>query len=179
MKLFELSPRTRDYHARLSAFMDELVYPNETTYEAQGQCSDRWQPRSIVEELKTRAQAAGLWNLFLPDKGAGPGLTNLEYAPLCELMGRVPWAPEVFNCSTPDTGNMEVLVRYGTAEQNERWLKPLLAGTIRSCFAMTEPDVASSVATNIRARIERQGNHYVLNRHKWWTSGAGDPRCKV
>jgi len=177
--LFDLSPRAQDYRARLAAFMEEHVYPNEATYRAQGQTGERWQPRPIVEELKTRAQAAGLWNLFLPDSTRGAGLTNLEYAPLCELMGRVPWAPEVFNCSAPDTGNMEVLVRYGTPEQNERWLKPLLAGDIRSCFAMTEPDVASSDATNIQARIERRGDEYILNGRKWWTSGAGDPRCRL
>lgn len=177
--IFNPSPRAKDYHARLSAFMDEHIYPNEKTYHAQGQTADRWQPRPIVEELKTRAKAAGLWNLFLPESGLGAGLTNLEYAPLCELMGRVSWSPEVFNCSAPDTGNMEVLVRYGSPEQQERWLKPLLAGTIRSCFAMTEPDVASSDATNIRARIERQGDEYILNGRKWWTSGAGDPRCKI
>lgn len=159
--------------------MDEHVYPHEPTYQAQGQSGDRWQPRPIVEELKARAQAAGLWNLFLPDSELGAGLGNLEYAPLCEIMGRVAWAAEVFNCSAPDTGNMEVLVRYGTPEQQARWLKPLLGGTIRSCFAMTEPDVASSDATNIQSRIERQGEEYVLNGRKWWTSGAGDPRCKL
>jgi acyl-CoA dehydrogenase len=177
--IFDSSPRAKDYHARLSAFMNEHVYPNEKTYHAQGEIGDRWQPRPIVEELKAKARAASLWNLFLPESGLGAGLTNLEYAPLCEIMGRVSWSPEVFNCSAPDTGNMEVLVRYGTPEQQERWLKPLLAGTIRSCFAMTEPDVASSDATNIRSRIERQGDEYLLNGRKWWTSGAGDPRCKI
>lgn len=177
--IFEPSPRAKDYHARLTAFMDEHVYPNENKYHGQAQTGDRWQPRPIVEELKIRAKAAGLWNLFLPESALGAGLTNLEYAPLCEIMGRVSWSPEVFNCSAPDTGNMEVLVRYGTPEQQERWLKPLLAGEIRSCFAMTEPDVASSDATNIRARIERRGNEYVINGRKWWTSGAGDPRCKI
>jgi acyl-CoA dehydrogenase len=177
--LFNLSPRAQDYRARLAAFMDEHVYPHETTYRTQGQTADRWQPRPIVEELKARAKAAGLWNLFLPDSTFGAGLTNFEYAPLCELMGCVPWAPEVFNCSAPDTGNMEVLVRYGTPEQKERWLTPLLAGDIRSCFAMTEPDVASSDATNIQARIEKQGSEFVLNGRKWWTSGAGDPRCRL
>jgi acyl-CoA dehydrogenase len=176
---FDFSSRALDYRARLTAFMDEHVYPHETTYRAQGQSGDRWSPRPIVEELKSRAKAAGLWNLFLPDSTLGAGLTNLEYAPLCELMGRVLWAPEVFNCSAPDTGNMEVLVRYGTSQQQEQWLTPLLAGTIRSCFAMTEPDVASSDATNIQARIEKQGNEYVLTGRKWWTSGAGDPRCKL
>jgi acyl-CoA dehydrogenase len=177
--LFELSSRAKDFRARLAAFMEEHVYPHESTYHAQGQSADRWQPRPIVEELKARAKAAGLWNLFLPESRLGPGLSNLEYAPLCEIMGRVAWAPEVFNCSAPDTGNMEVLVRYGTPEQQERWLKPLLDGAIRSCFAMTEPEVASSDATNIQARIERQGEEYVLNGRKWWTSGAGDPRCKL
>jgi acyl-CoA dehydrogenase len=177
--LFELSSRAKDYRDRLSAFMDEHVYPHEATYHAEGQSGDRWQPRPIVEELKVRAKAAGLWNLFLPDSDLGPGLSNLEYAPLCEIMGRVAWCAEVFNCSAPDTGNMEVLVRYGTPEQQASWLKPLLEGAIRSCFAMTEPDVASSDATNIQARIERQADEYVLNGRKWWTSGAGDPRCKL
>jgi acyl-CoA dehydrogenase len=176
---FELSSRAQDYRDRLTAFMDEHVYSHEATYHAQGQSGDRWQPRPIIEELKARARAAGLWNLFLPDSELGAGLGNLEYAPLCEIMGRVAWAAEIFNCSAPDTGNMEVLVRYGTPEQQERWLKPLLGGTIRSCFAMTEPDVASSDATNIQSRIERQGEDYVLNGRKWWTSGAGDPRCKL
>ncbi len=177
--MFETSSRAQDYRNHLTAFMEEHVYPNEATYQAQGRSGDRWQPRPIIEELKARARAAGLWNLFLPESDLGPGLTNLEYAPLCEIMGRVVWAAEVFNCSAPDTGNMEVLVRYGTAEQQARWLKPLLEGTIRSCFAMTEPDAASSDATNIQARIERQGEEYVLNGRKWWTSGAGDPRCKL
>jgi acyl-CoA dehydrogenase len=176
--IFTLSPRARDLHGRLTAFMGEHVYPNEPTYHEQLQ-TDRWRPPPIIEELKVKARSAGLWNLFLPESEYGAGLTNLEYAPLCEVMGRVPWAPEVFNCSAPDTGNMEVLVRYGSPEQKERWLKPLLAGEIRSCFAMTEPDVASSDATNIRSRIERRGDQYVLNGRKWWTSGAGDPRCKL
>src|SRR5262245_58997120 len=155
--LFEQSARAKELHQRLSAFMDEHVYPNEQTYAEQLQGGDRWQVPPIIEQLKARAKAAGLWNLFLPDRTWGAGLTNLEYAPLCEIMGRSAIAPEVFNCSAPDTGNMEVLARYGTAEQQERWLKPLLAGEIRSCFAMTEPDVASSDATNIRSRIERRG----------------------
>ncbi len=176
---FSLSAKAEDYRTRLIDFMNTLVYPNESVYREQGLAGDRWQPRPIVEELKKKAQAAGLWNLFLPESSLGAGLTNREYAGLCEIMGRVPWSPEVFNCSAPDTGNMEVLVRYGTPEQQGRWLKPLLAGEIRSCFAMTEPDVASSDATNITARIERQGDEYVLNGRKWWTSGAGDPRCKV
>jgi acyl-CoA dehydrogenase len=177
--LFAPSPRATEYRERLTAFMHEHVYPHEATYRAQGDTGDRWQPRPIVEELKQRASAAGLWNLFLPDSTLGAGLTNLEYAPLCEIMGRVPWSPEVFNCSAPDTGNMEVLVRYGTPAQQEQWLTPLLEGKIRSCFAMTEPDVASSDATNISARIERSGDEYILNGRKWWTSGAGDPRCRI
>ena len=183
--LWELSPRAKELHERLLAFMEQWVYPHEALHSAQVQ-ADRWRPPPIVEELKVRAQAAGLWNLFLPpDPGAenahgpGAGLTNLEYAPLCEIMGRVPWSPEVFNCSAPDTGNMEVLVRYGTPEQKRQWLEPLLAGAIRSCFGMTEPEVASSDATNIQARIEPRGDDYVINGRKWWTSGAGDPRCKL
>ncbi len=179
MDAFNLSPRAQEYRSRLQEFMEQQVYPQESTYHAQRQAGDRWQPRPIIEELKIRAQAAGLWNLFLPESEFGAELTNLDYAPLCEIMGRVPWSAEVFNCSAPDTGNMEVLVRYGTPEQQERWLKPLLAGKMRSCFAMTEPDVASSDATNIQARIERQGNEYVLNGRKWWISGAGDPRCQI
>lgn len=177
--LFARSPRAEAYRQRLLQFMDEHVYPHEATYRAQGESGERWQPRPIIEELKPLAQQTGLWNLFLPESDLGAGLSNLEYAPLCEIMGRVPWAAEVFNCSAPDTGNMEVLVRYGTKEQQARWLKPLLAGEMRSCFAMTEPDVASSDATNIQARIERQGSEYVLNGRKWWISGAGDPRCKI
>jgi acyl-CoA dehydrogenase len=183
--LWELSPRAKELHERLLAFMDQWVYPNEALHNAQVQ-ADRWRPPPIVEELKVRARAAGLWNLFLPrDPGAenaqgpGAGLTNLEYAPLCEIMGRVLWSPEVFNCSAPDTGNMEVLVRYGTPQQKKQWLEPLLAGEIRSCFAMTEPEVASSDATNIQARIEPRADDYVINGRKWWTSGAGDPRCKL
>jgi acyl-CoA dehydrogenase len=174
--IFGLSARAGDLRERLTGFMAEHVYPNEATYHEQLR-QERWRPPPIVEELKATARAAGLWNLFLPGDEHGAGLTNLEYAPLCEVMGRVPWAPEVFNCSAPDTGNMEMLARYGSPEQRRRWLSPLLAGEIRSCFAMTEPDVASSDATNIRARIERAGDHYVLNGRKWWTSGAGDPRC--
>ena len=158
--------------------MDEHVYPNERRFEEEVQ-KNRWSPAKVIEELKGKARAAGLWNLFLPDDAGDAGLTNLEYAPLCEIMGRSPMAPEIFNCSAPDTGNMEVLARYGTPEQKERWLKPLLAGEIRSCFAMTEPAVASSDATNIQASIVRDGSEYLLNGRKWWTSGAGDPRCEV
>ena len=175
----EHSARSRDLQQRLAAFMETYVYPNETTFRQQVAEGDRWQPTAIIEELKVRARAAGLWNLFLPDSEYGAGLTNSEYAPLCEIMGRSPFAAEVFNCSAPDTGNMEVLVRYGTPEQRRRWLEPLLAGEIRSCFAMTEPDVASSDATNIQARIVRAGDEYVINGRKWWISGAGDPRCAI
>ena len=177
---FDHSAKVNDLQRRLSAFMDEHVYPNERTYHHQIADGDRWQPTAIVEELKPRARAAGLWNLFLPESEYGAGLTNVEYAPLCEIMGRVPgFGPEVFNCSAPDTGNMEVLVRYGSEAQRKRWLEPLLDGRIRSCFAMTEPDVASSDATNIKSRIERDGDDYVINGHKWWISGAGDPRCRI
>ena len=175
---FEFSPRTQDLQRRLQIFMDEHVYPNECRFEEEIQ-KNRWSPTKVIEGLKAKARAAGLWNLFLPDDAGGAGLTNLEYAPLCEIMGHSPIAPEIFNCSAPDTGNMEVLARYGTPEQKERWLKPLLAGEIRSCFAMTEPAVASSDDTNIQASIVRNGSEYVLNGRKWWTSGAGDPRCKV
>jgi len=175
----EASSRAVELRQRLLAFMEEHIYPNERTYYEQLQTGNRWQPPAILEVLKPKAQAAGLWNLFLPDQQHGAGLSNLEYASFCEIMGRSSIAPEVFNCSAPDTGNMEVLARYGTLEQQEQWLKPLLAGEIRSCFAMTEPDVASSDATNIRSRIERQGDEYVINGRKWWTSGAGDPRCKI
>jgi acyl-CoA dehydrogenase len=176
---FDPSPRAQELQQRLRTFMDEHVYPNEATFRLQIETGDRWQPTAIVEELKAKARAAGLWNLFLPESESGAGLTNVEYAPLCEVMGRSAMAPEVFNCSAPDTGNMEVLVRYGTPEQKAKWLEPLLAGKIRSCFAMTEPAVASSDATNISARIDRDGDHYVLNGRKWWISGAGDPRCRI
>ena len=166
--------------ARLRAFMDEIVYPNEATFKEQhAASSDRWQTPPIMEEMKAKARAAGLWNLFLPDSERGAGLGNRDYAPLCEIMGRSPIAPEVFNCSAPDTGNMEMLERYGTEEQKRAWLEPLLEGRIRSAFAMTEPAVASSDATNIETRIERSGGDYVINGHKWWISGAGDPRCKI
>jgi len=175
---FDFSEKTKDLQRRLQAFMDEHIYPNEQRLEAEIE-RNHWKPSQIIEELKPKARAAGLWNLFLPDDEHGAGLSNLEYAPLCEIMGRSSMAAEVFNCSAPDTGNMEVLARYGTPEQKERWLKPLLAGEIRSCFAMTEPAVASSDATNIEASIRRVGEEYVINGRKWWTSGAGDPRCKV
>jgi len=177
---FENSARSQDLQTRVAAFMDQHVYPNESTFHHQIAEGDRWQPTAIVEELKPKARAAGLWNLFLPESEYGAGLTNVEYAPLCEIMGRVPGiGPEVFNCSAPDTGNMEVLVRYGTEAQRKQWLDPLLAGDIRSCFAMTEPDVASSDATNIKSSIVRDGDSYVINGRKWWISGAGDPRCRI
>jgi acyl-CoA dehydrogenase len=176
---FEYSDKVRELQNRVSAFLAEHIYPNEGKYQEQIEEGDRWQPTPIIEELKPKARAAGLWNLFLPDSEYGAGLSNFEYAPLCEIMGRSMMAPEVFNCSAPDTGNMEVLARYGTAEQKERWLKPLLAGEIRSCFSMTEPNVASSDATNIQSSIVRQGDCYVINGQKWWSSGAGDPRCKI
>ena len=177
--MFELSPRSRDLRERLLAFFDRHIYPNEARFHEQVE-RNRWQVPAVVEELKQHARAEGLWNLFLPESDRGAGLTNLEYAPLCEVMGASPgFGPEVFNCSAPDTGNMEVLARYGTPEQQEQWLLPLLDGRIRSCFAMTEPDVASSDATNIRSRIERDGDRYRINGRKWWISGAGDPRCRI
>lgn len=176
---FEYSPKVKDLQRRLLAFMDEHIYPNEPRVQAHCHGPDRWQPAPVIEELKPKARAAGLWNLFLPASEHGVGLTNLEYAPLCEIMGRSEMAAEVFNCSAPDTGNMEVLERYGSPEIKEKWLQPLLAGEIRSCFAMTEPNVASSDATNIESSIVRDGGHYVINGRKWWSSGAGDPRCKV
>jgi acyl-CoA dehydrogenase len=176
---FEFSPKVKDLQKRVNAFMEEHIYPSEAKYKEHCDGPDKWQPVPVIEELKPKARAAGLWNLFLPASEHGAGLTNLEYAPLCEIMGRSPLGPEVFNCSAPDTGNMEVLERYGSPELKERWLKPLLAGEIRSCFAMTEPKVASSDATNIESSIVRDGDHYVINGHKWWSSGAGDPRCKV
>lgn len=173
---FKYSEKTAKLQNRLSAFMDEHIYPNEKAFHDEINSGDRWEPSNIIEDLKTKAKTEGLWNLFLPEVS---GLSNLEYAPLAELMGRVVWASEVFNCSAPDTGNMEVLERYGTAEQKEEWLKPLLNGEIRSCFAMTEPDVASSDATNIRGSIKRDGDSYILNGRKWWSTGAGDKRCKL
>jgi acyl-CoA dehydrogenase len=175
-----MTPPAAELAERVAAFMAAHIYPNEATFEREIADGDRWQPTRIVETLKSRARTEGLWNLFLPGSELGAGLTNLEYAPLCEIMGRSPaFAPEVFNCSAPDTGNMEVLVRYGTREQKRRWLEPLLAGEIRSCFAMTEPAVASSDATNIECRIERDGDEYVITGRKWFISGAGDPRCRV
>ncbi len=176
---FEYSPKVQQLRKKLHGFLDEHIYPNEKLYYQQIGQGDRWRPVPILEELKPKARAAGLWNLFLPESEYGAGLTNLEYAPLCEIMGRSMMAPEVFNCSAPDTGNMEVLVRYGTPEQKEQWLRPLLDGKIRSCYCMTEPDVASSDATNIQASIVRDGREYVVNGRKWWISGAGEPRCKI
>jgi alkylation response protein AidB-like acyl-CoA dehydrogenase len=175
---FELNEKTKILQGRLQKFMDAHIYPNEQRFHEELE-RDRWKPTRIIEELKVKARAEGLWNLFLPNDERGAGLTNLEYAPLCEIMGRSHLAPEVFNCSAPDTGNMEVLARYGTPEQKEKWLTPLLAGEIRSCFSMTEPDVASSDATNIGASITKDGNEYVINGRKWWSSGAGDPRCRI
>jgi acyl-CoA dehydrogenase len=175
---FDHSSKVKDFQQRLVAFMDEHIYPNEARYHREIE-QNRWQPVKVIEELKPKARAVGLWNLFLPHDNHGAVLTNLEYAPLCEIMGRSAMAPEVFNCSAPDTGNMEVLARYGTPEQQERWLKPLLAGEIRSCFSMTEKDVASSDATNIQSSIVRDGDVYVINGRKWWSSGAGDSRCKI
>ena len=177
--MIEQSQRSTDLHEQLSEFMDKHIYPSEPLIKKELADGDRWQPSKIVEGLKRKAREADLWNLFLPESELGAGLTNFEYAPLCEVMGRSPYAPEVFNCSAPDTGNMEVLSRYGTSEQQAEWLVPLLAGEIRSAFAMTEPDVASSDATNIQSEIRRDGGDYVINGHKWWTSGANDSRCKV
>jgi len=178
--LLENTERSRELQARVSMFMDAHVYPSEEIYEEQlNTQEDRWDVPPIMNELKALAKAEGLWNLFLPESDRGAGLTNLEYAPLCEIMGRSPIAPEVFNCSAPDTGNMEVIERYGSEEHKEKWLRPLLDGEIRSCFAMTEPAVASSDATNIEARIVRDGDDYVINATKWWTSGAADRRCKI
>ena len=179
---FAYSDKVKDLQARLQTFMDEHIYVNESRWHAEVETNTRagkrWTPVSLVEELKPKARAAGLWNLWWP-KAHGGELTNVEYAPLCEMMGRVPWAPEVFNCSAPDTGNMETLIRYANEEQKREWLLPLSEGRIRSCFAMTEPGVASSDATNIEASIVRDGGHYILNGRKWWSSGALDPRCRL
>ncbi|MCC7067522.1 MAG: acyl-CoA dehydrogenase family protein [Burkholderiales bacterium] len=180
---FQHSDKVKDYQARLLRFFDEHIYPNEQRYEQDvadnTKAGNRWAPTRIVEELKPLARAQGLWNLFCPHHEYGAGLNNMEYAPLAEIMGRVMWASEVFNCSAPDTGNMETIIQYGTAEQKARWLPDLLAGNTRSAFAMTEPAVASSDATNIETRIVREGEHYVIKGRKWWISGAGDPRCAV
>lgn len=181
---FDYSPKVQDLQARLLAFMDEHIYPNETAFFAEIAANrakgNAWVPTQLIEDLKPKARALGLWNLFLPHSPRAPeGLSNLEYAPLCEIMGRVPFAAEVFNCSAPDTGNMETIARYGTEAQKDQWLEPLLRGEIRSAFLMTEPEVASSDATNIQCRIERDGDDYVINGRKWWSSGAGDPRCAV
>ena len=179
--MFEMSPRISELKTRLEAFMDAEIYPNEDRFLRESEEGGAWAVQPVIEELKPKARAAGLWNLFVPPSpgGHGAGLTNQEYAPLCEVMGRSPMAPEVFNCSAPDAGNMEVLERYGTPEQQERWLKPLLDGAIRSSFAMTEPAVASSDATNIESSIRREGDEYVINGRKWYTTGATDPRCKI
>jgi acyl-CoA dehydrogenase len=180
---FDHSPKVQELQARVRAFMDEHIVPAEPRFademNAFRAAGNPWQEPHVMEELKTKARNAGLWNLFLPESELGAGLSNLEYAPLAEIMGRSAIGSEPFNCSAPDTGNMETIVRYGTPEQQDQWLKPLLAGTIRSAFAMTEPAVASSDATNIEARIQRDGNDYVINGRKWWTSGANDPRCKI
>jgi len=180
---FDYSPKVKDLQKRLNAFMDQHIYPNEDAFHAEVEANrargNPWVPTKIMEQLKDKARAAGLWNLFLPQSERGAGLSNLEYAPLCEIMGRSHIAPEAFNCSAPDTGNMETIERYGNDAQRNEWLMPLLEGKIRSAFAMTEPGVASSDATNIEARIVRDGDHYVINGRKWWTSGAPDPRCKI
>jgi acyl-CoA dehydrogenase len=178
---FEYSAKTKELQRKLLAFMNEHIYPNEDKYYAHINSDKRWEPVPIIEALKPKAKAAGLWNLFLPHskRVAGGGLSNLDYAPLCEIMGRAPWSAEVFNCSAPDTGNMETIERYGTEEHKKQWLDPLLAGEIRSAFLMTEPAVASSDATNIQMSIKKDGSDYVINGRKWWSSGAGDPRCKI
>lgn len=176
---FEPSKKVQDLQQRLNAFMEEHIYPNEKRHIEEAESLGPWKVHPIIEELKPKARSADLWNLFLPESPHGAGLTNLEYAPLCEIMGRSLLAPEVFNCSAPDTGNMEVLARYGSPQHQEQWLKPLLAGEIRSCFAMTEPDVASSDATNIESSIVREGNNYLINGHKWYTTNATDPRCRI
>ncbi|MBC7662408.1 MAG: acyl-CoA dehydrogenase family protein, partial [Caulobacter sp.] len=176
---FDPSPKVQDLQRRLTAFMERCIYPNEARHVEEAERLGPWAVLPIFDELKPMARAEGLWNLFLPQSELGAGLTNLEYAPLCEIMGRSLLAPEVFNCSAPDTGNMEVLARYGTPDHQERWLKPLLKGEIRSCFAMTEPQVASSDATNIASSIVRDGDEYVINGHKWYTTNATDPRCAI
>ncbi|AJC21917.1 acyl-CoA dehydrogenase family protein [Pandoraea pulmonicola] len=180
---FSYSPKVEALRARLNAFFDEHIFPNEHRYleeiDIARRQGDAWQPSQVIERLKPLARQAGLWNLFLPDSGRGAGLTNVEYAPLCEIMGQVPWAPEVFNCNAPDTGNMETLERYATEAQKAQWLAPLLRGEIRSAFLMTEPDVASSDATNVQCQIRRDGDDYVVNGRKWWSTGAGDPRCAL
>ena len=182
---FEYSERCKTLQAKLLTFMDQHIYPNEKAFKEEidkngSEKGNRWIPTTLIESLKPKAREQGLWNLFLPKSARAPeGLSNLDYAPLCEIMGRVSWAPEVFNCGAPDTGNMETIERYGTEAHKREWLEPLLRGEIRSAFAMTEPDVASSDATNIATRIERDGDEYVINGHKWWISGAGDPRCKI
>ena len=176
---FDASPKVQDLQQRIAAFMEQYIYPNEQRHVEEAESLGPWKVLPLIDELKPIARAQGLWNLFLPESAHGAGLTNLEYAPLCEIMGRSLLAPEVFNCSAPDTGNMEVLARYGTPEHQERWLKPLLAGEIRSCFAMTEPNVASSDATNIESSIVREDDHYLVNGHKWYTTNATDPRCKI
>jgi len=178
--IFQLSPRVQELKPKLERFMDEHIYPNEQAlFDTAANQPDIWEPLVLMEELKEKARAQGLWNLFLPDSEYGAGLTNLEYATLAEITGRSHWGPEAFNCNAPDTGNMEVFVRFGTSEQKERWLKPLLEGRIRSAFAMTEPDVASSDATNVSIKIARDGGDYVIDGRKWWTTGAGDKRCKI
>ncbi|HUL65883.1 MAG TPA: acyl-CoA dehydrogenase family protein [Burkholderiaceae bacterium] len=180
---FDYSPKVQELRSRVDGFMQQHVFPQERRFHDEVEENTlkgrRWTPTSVVEEVKVKARAAGLWNLFLPESARGAGLTNLEYAPLSELMGRVTWASEVFNCSAPDTGNMETIERYGTEAHKRQWLEPLLAGEMRSAFAMTEPDVASSDATNIQTSMRREGDSYVINGRKWWTSGAGDPRCKI
>jgi len=177
--MFDYTERTAGLRQRLLAFMDEHIYPNEAALLAHEHGPERWQTAPLIETLKEKAKRQGLWNLFLPESELGAGLSNLDYAHLCEIMGRSPFAPEVFNCAAPDTGNMEVLARYGTEEQKQRWLLPLLTGEIRSCFSMTEPAVASSDATNIECSIRRDGDDYVINGRKWWSSGAMDPRCRI
>ena len=177
--MFECSKKSKDLQEELKVFMDEDIYPNEENITSEIHSGNIWEPSNIIEDLKNKAKKKGLWNLFLPDSDKGAGLSNLDYAPLCEIMGRSPYAPEVFNCNAPDTGNMEVFERYASEELKEKWLTPLLNGEIRSAFAMTEPEVASSDATNIEASIVKDGNEYIINGRKWWTSGAMDPRCKV